>query len=316
MTAWLAEAFWNASPSSLLDIEVWVEPFAGGAGAALTALSEHGVPEAWLVEANPAVAAFWLAATRDGGRLAARVEATTPTLAAFYAARERVATADGLPSDEAEVEELAFATFLVNRCSRSGLVVGNVGPIGGKAQSGRHTIASRFNGDALAARLRGITALGHRLRIHHGDGISHIEALAGSGVEDEVFLFVDPPYFDDGPRLYSSAMRASQHQRLADALHACPAPWALTYDAHPRVLDLYHGDRIQEFSIRHTANRAHADCEFVVLSECVPTPQFAPINNGVVRTVQPAEEGAVAASGCATPLLMTSSPRHLEGATW
>ena len=46
----LASVFWMVSE----PVEVWVEPFAGGAGAALEALVRHDVPEAWLSDLNRA----------------------------------------------------------------------------------------------------------------------------------------------------------------------------------------------------------------------------------------------------------------------
>lgn len=262
MAGWVAEVFW--AQHSDMDIEVWLEPFAGGAGAALSAPTEHGVPEAWLVEANPALAAFWTAVVTDGEALARRVETTVPTLSAFDAARETVAAAAA--GEDVPPLEAGFAAFLINRCSRSGIVTPSVGPIGGKAQAGRWTVASRFNGPALAARVRAIAALGGRLRVISGDGIAHLESLDGSGIEDEVFAFVDPPYIAEGNRLYANGMSAADHARLAAALRHCPAPWVLTYDAHPAVLELYAGHAVMEFEIPHTANRQRIDTEYAVLS--------------------------------------------------
>lgn len=194
MSEWLAEVFWRAArEGSLLDIEVWIEPFAGGAGAALMALDRYDVPEAWIVETNPAIAAFWEAVMGDGGELAAKVAATVPTLGLFEQSRELVAAA--LAGEDVDVGELAYAAFILNRCSRSGLVLPNVGPIGGKQQAGRYTIASRFDGPKLAARINTVTAFGSRFRPRRGDGIDSIEELNGSiGIEDEVLLFVDPPF--------------------------------------------------------------------------------------------------------------------------
>jgi DNA adenine methylase len=68
MAPWLTDTFealrWP------MDVEIWLEPFGGGAGAALTALATGKVPEAWIVEANPALAAFWTTVMNDGPALA------------------------------------------------------------------------------------------------------------------------------------------------------------------------------------------------------------------------------------------------------
>lgn len=259
MTPWLLDVFDRVVMP--MDVEVWIEPFGGGAGAALMAL-ESGIPEAWIVEANPALAAFWTAVTSDEGQLAARVETTIPTLGMFQEARDAVGAA--LAGETLDPAEVAFSGFLVNRCSRSGMILPNVGPIGGKAQNGRYTLASRFNGPRLAERLRYVAAFGERFRVIDGDGIDYIEQLPDSGIEDEVFLFVDPPYLGVGDRLYAQGMDRAEHARLAAALRVATAPWVLTYDAHPDVLDLYPDADVIEFDIPHTANRGQVGTEYLI----------------------------------------------------
>ena len=76
------------------DLEVWIEPFAGGAGAALALLEAGVVDEARLIEANPAIAALWRTILDEPDRLAAHVERHTPTTTSFYASRETFAMSD------------------------------------------------------------------------------------------------------------------------------------------------------------------------------------------------------------------------------
>ena len=277
MTPWLVEVFDHLF--GFMDVEVWIEPFGGGAGAALMALETHDVPEAWIVETNPALAAFWTTIMADEGRLAARVEKTTPTVALFEQARETVAAS--LAGDTTvDREDLGYAAFILNRCSRSGMVLGNVGPIGGKHQTGTHTVGSRFHGERLAERLRAVSAFGGRFRAFEGDGITYTDHLEGSGIEDEVFLFVDPPYIGEGNRLYTRGMQPTCHARLAAALERCPAPWVLTYDAHPDVLELYPQHEVVEFDIPHTANRQKVGTEYLVLPEGLSVPEVHPLGKG------------------------------------
>ncbi|ARD42453.1 DNA adenine methylase [Actinomyces gaoshouyii] len=266
----LATAFW-ALPE---PIEVWIEPFAGGAGAALEALVRHDVPEAWLTDLNPALAAFWKQTLTDGTSFADRVERTRPSLDGFYTARKTVA--DALAGTGAEDEaELALATLVVNRCSRSGMLTPTVGPIGGKAQAGPWTLLSRWNPTGLAERLRLICDLAEagRLRFDEADGVETIEALAGSGIEDEVFVYADPPYTDVGNRLYAHGMSEEQHSRLATALRACPSPWVASYDASPAVQALYPDQHVVEISMRHTAANNRVGSEYLIAPWAVPLPE-------------------------------------------
>lgn len=266
MAQFLGELF--AQQVSVMDVEVWIEPFAGGAGAGLALLEARAVPEVWLTEKNPAIAALWRAVLDDHEQLAARVEAAVPDMALYDWAREQVAAAG-----ECAEDELAFAALVLNRCSRSGMVHPSAGPIGGKSQTGRWTIASRWNGPGLAERITHLQTLSGRIRFTEGDAIRALAGLVDCGFEDEVLAFVDPPYIREGNRLYANGMAAADHQRLADVLNASSARWLLTYDDEPVVVDeLYPDRRVLAYQISNTANQARIATEYAVLSDHLALP--------------------------------------------
>lgn len=278
MAPWLTETF--ESLQWPMDVEIWLEPFGGGAGAALTALTTGKVPEAWIVEANPALAAFWTTVMNDGPALAARVERIVPTLSLFQESRQNVA--DALAGERIDTFDLGLAAFILNRCSRSGMILPSVGPIGGKAQAGQHTIGARFNAAALADRIRAVHALGDRFKVFAADGISFLEDLPDSGVQDEVFCFVDPPYIGVGNDLYAIGMDDDLHQRLARALNRLTAPWLLTYDAHAQIPLLYPDSEVVEFDIPHTAGSSRVGTEYLVLGPGMGRPEANPLGKGNV----------------------------------
>ncbi len=250
----------------LMDIEVWVEPFAGGAGAGLHLLDQGAVSEVWLTEKNHCLAVFWRSVVTRGDELAARVRACGPDMAIWHEARETVAAADD--GDVVDDLEVALAALILNRCSRSGMVHPRVGPIGGSKQTGRWHLRSRWNGDGIADRIDRIHMLRHRLRIDEGDAIARIAELDGStGIEDELVLFVDPPYLVQGNKLYAEGMSFEDHKTLAYALAGCAARWLLTYDSDERIMELYPQRRILAYQIAHTVNRQHIDEEFAILSD-------------------------------------------------
>lgn len=249
-----------------MDIEIWLEPFAGGAGAGLTLLEAGVIEELWLDEKNPALAAFWRTVIDDAPGLAQAVRTTTPSMHTWEQAREVLrASETGEPIPD---HQLALSALIVNRCSRSGMVSSRVGPIGGRAQTGRWHVGSRWNSEGLAERIEAIATAPGAIRLHEGDGIAHIAELDGKiGIEDELFLFVDPPYFREGNGLYATGMTTTDHTTLAEALHACPSHWLLTYDDDHRVLDLYPEHRVLAYEIPHTANQRRVDEEYAVLSD-------------------------------------------------
>lgn len=256
-----------------MNLEVWIEPFAGGAGAGLGMLENDSVSELWLVEKHPALAAFWDIATCQGDRLARTVERLNPTVISFENAKTTIASI--LAGDEIDPLQVALDTFIVNRCSRSGIVTPAAGPIGGKDQAGPHKIGDRWNAKALADRIRRVGERGRqgKIKVHHADGIDMIANLVDSGIEDEMFLFVDPPYIREGNRLYHQGLNLDMHHQLSDALSTCPTPWLLTYDNEPAVRrELYPDHRILQYRISNTANRQRRAWEFAVLSHNLNIP--------------------------------------------
>lgn len=251
-----------------MDVEIWIEPFAGGAGAGLHLLEREVVDEVWLTEKNPALAAFWRTTVNNGAELAAEVRTLQPDMNTWHASRELVAAAETEERSTIEDLDLAMAALVLNRCSRSGMVNARVGPIGGKSQTGRWTIGSRWYPEGLAGRIDWIAQRSHRLRITEGDGITSIADLNGTiGIEDEVVLFVDPPYLVQGNRLYAAGMTFDDHKKLAYALTNCTARWLLTYDSDDRILQLYPDLRVLAYEIPYTANKRRIDEEYAVLSD-------------------------------------------------
>lgn len=253
-------------------IQAWIEPFAGGAGAGLALLDRGAVDEVWLTEKNPAIAAVWRAVIHHHEDLADLVAHVRPTMDLWDISRATVA--EVLHGQRAVDDvELAFAALIVNRCSRSGIVHPWVGPIGGKHQSGRWRLDARWTGVRLADRIRHLGTLAPRLRIREGDGIDTIAALSGVGLDDQVLVFVDPPYLREGNTLYAQGMALTDHERLADVLNASTTRWLLTYDNEEAVTEqLYPRRRVLAYQIANTANRQRIATEYAVLSDNLTWP--------------------------------------------
>lgn len=249
------------SQSGQMDPEVWFEPFAGGLGAGLTLLDRGQVDYLWFCEANPGLAAFWRMVVDDADGLASRIEQVIPDLDTYGRAQEALAS-PALVDDG----DLAMAAFLVNRCSRSGMVAPKVGPIGGRSQTGRWGVGARYNATALAERVRRLGRISHRMRFLSNDGLAALSSLKDSGIEDEVVVFADPPYVRQGGRLYDHGFTPQQHWSLAQALNDSPARWLLTYDAEPLILeDLYPNRRVVRFDATYTAATTRVGQEYLVL---------------------------------------------------
>jgi DNA adenine methylase len=235
---------------------VYVEPFAGGAGAALRLLYGEHVDRVVLNDLNPGISAFWHAVFHDTDDLIERVRKCKLSIEAWHGYR-----AQYLSGDCSDVE-LGFATLYLNRTNRSGIL--NARPIGGLQQTGKWKLSVRFNREDLVNRIRILGAYRDRVDIQQQDALHLLTTIDTT----EALLYVDPPYIVQGDDLYLDTLTWEDHQRLAKLLKRHHRRWMLTYDTDPRVPDLlYKNLRCAQFSIKHTAAVQQIGTEYAIFSQ-------------------------------------------------
>ncbi len=207
----------------------FAEPYAGGAGAALTLLFREEVPAIHINDIDEAVSDIWWAVLERIDQFSELIHAAPLTIDEWL--RQRAIYRD--PSSASRLER-AFAAFYLNRCNRSGIIC-NGGPIGGIKQTGTWRLDARFSRQGLVKRCQRVARWASRIHLSALDGIDFIRSLADA----DTFFFIDPPYFGKGPTLYLNALDPPYHARLAQVLQTMKgSPWVLTYDdcADVRVL--------------------------------------------------------------------------------
>jgi DNA adenine methylase len=235
---------------------VYVEPFAGGAGAAVRLLFDEFVDEIVLNDLDPGIAAFWRCVFLHTNDLARLIE-TAPISVEAWERHRNVYKQRSTYNDELD---LGFSTFFLNRTNRSGIL--DARPIGGLGQSGTWKIDARFNRRALATRVRTLGQYRNRVTVEEQDGV----IVTGKYLSSRHLLYADPPYLVRGSDLYLDTLTWDDHERLASVLSGSRERWMVTYDHDPRVRDLYAGFRCAEFELAHTAARQHVGREYAVFS--------------------------------------------------
>lgn len=239
---------------------VYVEPYAGGAGAALSLLHDGVVPRVVINDLDPSIHAFWVAVTRHSALFLEKFDATQLTLEEWHEQRDVYRAADA-----SDPVALGFATFFLNRTNRSGIM--NAGIIGGQAQSGRYRLDARFNREDLRRKLVWIGAVADAISVCNRDGV---EVLAEAVASEETFCYIDPPYYDKGSYLYLNSFAEAGHAALAKLLRtARDSRWVLTYDDVPQIRKLYMGLYQGTFSLPYSAHAASLAKERMVLSDAV-----------------------------------------------
>ncbi|MGC3997498.1 MAG: DNA adenine methylase [Anaeromyxobacter sp.] len=155
---------------------------------------------------------------------------------------------------------LGFATFYLNRCNRSGIIV-NGGPIGGKDQRGKWKIDARYNPAELDRRIRKIAAYRDRIALSNLDAIDFLDQVKALPAKEKPFVYLDPPYYAKGQGLYLNYYEPEDHARLATYLKKAAFPWVLSYDNVPEVRRLYARLRQVPFDLGYSARERRIGSE-------------------------------------------------------
>lgn len=241
---------------------VYVEPYAGGAGAGIALLRQGLVRELVINDFDPAVHAFWSSVVQRNDQFVDQVRTAPLTIEEWKHQREIYRAGDA--SDQ---QRLGFAFFYLNRTNRSGVLRGGV--IGGLAQTGKYKVDARFNRETLAERLLAVGALADRITVSDLDGRTVIRKYAH---DSSVFMYIDPPYVQAGSRLYLNAFSAHDHQALARIVDEIDqAHWLMTYDLVPLIQKLYANHFQCRYELNYSARYPGFADELMIASPAVAT---------------------------------------------
>jgi DNA adenine methylase len=239
----------------------YIEPYAGGAGAAVSLLILNKVKSIVINDYDPAIYSFWKAIIERGDDFVEKI-LTTPITIEEWNKQKLIYK----KADKDDFLELGFATFFLNRTNRSGIL--NAGPIGGKEQLGTYKIDARYNREKLIQKIRLIQSRRDDITVTNQDGIAIIEKYAS---KKGSFFYVDPPYFVKGTDLYLNAFKIKDHEKLAAALNQhSSAKWLLTYDSEPEILDLYRARSYRAFDLKYSAHHnTKSGSELMIFSDVI-----------------------------------------------
>lgn len=223
----------------------YVEPYCGGAGAAVALLRSEAVSHIHLNDADPAVYAFWRTLANEPRVLIDFIGSVPLTVAAWRRQREIYADASS------GIRARACAFFYLNRVNRSGIL--NGGLIGGLQQVGDWLMDARFNRGDLAQRIQNIADYSDGITISNLDALDFLRQN-NRNWPNRTLIYIDPPYYNKGQCLYRNHYEPEDHRRIASYMKSLKRRcWIASYDAAPEIKDLYRGLEQQTFSLAYTA---------------------------------------------------------------
>jgi DNA adenine methylase len=203
--------------------KIFVEPFAGGLSVALQLLQDDLVEKIAVGEKDPLVASFWKVAFFDTDWLKVALASEKVSLERWKYFRESTFKTD---------RERALACLFLNRTSFSGILAKSAGPIGGKLQKSKFKIDCRYSVETLHRRLDKLALLKEKVLFVQNKGwrATIKRVLNQAYKENEVFFYLDPPFYFKADRLYRHYFAKKEHARLRDELVKLKHPWLLSYD--------------------------------------------------------------------------------------
>lgn len=253
----------------------YVEPFAGGAGVALTLLLDDVVNRIVINDYDKAIYSFWRAVKREPEALIKRIIETPITMDEWYKQKNIYSSATAYSLD------LAFATLFLNRTNRSGIL--NAGPIGGYSQAGEWKLDVRFDKDAIIEKIYLIAQRKKKIDIYNKDIISFLHKYVPR-FDGQLFFYFDPPYYNKGQKLYKNFLSPQDHQRIHDVItQEITAPWIITYDDVRQPAEMYRGYEMRQFDLTYSAANKGTASELMIFSDIKSCPTQKQLSDNKIR---------------------------------
>ena len=253
----------------------YVEPFAGGGGVALSLLFDNKVSKIILNDSDVAIYSAWRAMLTDTDSFIKLILNTPITVEEWRKQKEVYRH-----QNQEYSLELGFATFFLNRTNRSGIL--NAGVIGGLSQEGKYKINSRYNSQALVAKIQKISQKREQIELFNED-FERFLAKIQSKIDKNAFFFLDPPYYQKGKELYKNYFTDADHIRLAKILKELNYPWILTYDNADFIKSLYKDTNCKPFSLRYSAANHEKATELMFFNKNLNFPTENELKNAKIK---------------------------------
>lgn len=256
----------------------YLELYAGGAGAALNMLFNGIFSHIHINDFDYRIYAMWDAILHHTDDFIKLVENTDVTLEEWHrqkAIYEQI--------EEQEILTLGFATFFLNRTNRSGIIF-RAGPIGGLKQEGNYLIDVRFNKKDLIQRIEKIGQYQQQINLTQLDAIDILINLEQHHPNtDQLFTYLDPPYYHKGGQLYLNNYKHDDHLRLATTVAALDnrIKWLISYDNVPEIRNMYNNYRMSSFNLNYVLQSKKFGSELLVFSPELEVTEKITVNSRV-----------------------------------
>lgn len=248
----------------------YVEPYAGGAGIGLSLLFTEYSRHIYLNDLSYSLYCLWDSILNNTEYLIRRISNVRVTPTTWRRQKQILK----LPYEHTH-SEVGFAFFFLNRTNRSGIITG--GMIGGKNQTGRWKIDARFGKRELIRRIEYIARYRDRISIYNMDAMAFLKMITRK-LPSKSFIYLDPPYYVKGSRLYPDFYRNDDHKHIAEYVqNEVTQPWIITYDNIKEIAMLYSDRRSLTYDLNYSASSHRKGTELMLFSDSLNIPKVETI---------------------------------------
>ncbi|MFG4620631.1 DNA adenine methylase, partial [Acinetobacter baumannii] len=223
----------------------YIEPYAGGAGLALSLLFHRYVSNIHLNDIDISIWSFWYSILFKTDDFIELIKSTEITIDEWHQQKyiQNI-------KNEVDTLTLGFSTFFLNRTNRSGIIQ-KAGVIGGLEQKSKYPLDCRFNKKSLISKIEKISQYREFIHLYNMDAVNFIEEIEKK--IEERFFCIDPPYFKKGQSLYTNFYTPNDHEKLSKVIKKIEGQWILTYDNIIEIKNLYSNLPQYNFDLNYTA---------------------------------------------------------------
>lgn len=238
----------------------YIEPFAGGCGLALRLLFNNNVERIIINDYDYAIYCVWDSILNNVEEYIEKISNIAVNLDEWnkqhdiYENKQKYTKID-----------IAVATLFLNRTNISGVIKG--GPIGGNKQNGKYKIDCRFNKKTLVDKIIKIHDYKDKIELYNMEANDFINNVILNR-DDNIFIYLDPPYFQKGPILYKNFFKKENHEKLSNVVKSNleKYKWIITYDNNENIKEMYDKYKIEIFDLPYSAGNNKKGKEIMIYS--------------------------------------------------
>lgn len=251
--------------SEHLNNYTFIEPYAGSAALTFLLLKNNVIQNAKINERDPLIYSFWYSVLYRTDELIQKIQEISITIENWHFFSQYK---DAEFCQNEDILDIGFAGLFLNRTSFSGILKG--GPLGGREQTSTYKIDCRFNKESIINSIRFYSTFANNIELYNLDAIEFMRQQTHYRRNLQIFMYIDPPYYEKGKSLYRYSYSNFDHESLASFIRNKTFPWLISYDAAPYIEKLYSKSKKVDLYLDYSAKTSKKGAELLISNLEIP----------------------------------------------